>query len=445
MLTIVVNITQDTIIDTRLKNVNSQFSILTANAGTALDSDDLTDSEFADIANGIVGLAVSRVQIIDRNFMIVADTYRINTGRICVSKDVNKCFNGENQAYTDEDNQCIVLVQAITSSETGEIEYVMFATSSISDIYSAFDTINLTIASILIILIIIIIFIALGASSFLVKPFRNINQVIEDIDNGHMEEDIELKGCSEVEDISDSFNLMLGKINQLEASRQEFVSNVSHELKTPLTSLKVLADSILASDDVPPEIYREFMENMSGEINRENEIITDLLTLVKLDRSDFELNIKTVNINDLLESVLRMIQPLADNKKIELILESYRPVTAEADGVKLSMAMSNLVENAVKYNNPEGWVHVSLNADQTYYYIKVQDNGFGIPKDSQEHIFERFYRVDKARDRAAGGTGLGLSITKSLVQAHNGEIKVYSEENKGTTFSIQIPLTYVKK
>jgi signal transduction histidine kinase len=150
-----------------------------------------------------------------------------------------------------------------------------------------------------------------------------------------------------------------------------------------------------------------------------------------------------VDINEMINTTLKMIKPLAETKDISLVFESFRPIFAEVDQVKLSMAISNLVENAVKYNNIEGWVHVSLNADQTYFYIKVQDNGYGISKDAQPRIFDRFYRTDKARDRAAGGTGLGLSIARRIVLAHNGEIKVFSEENIGTTFSIQIPLTYM--
>ena len=126
-------------------------------------------------------------------------------------------------------------------------------------------------------------------------------------------------------------------------------------------------------------------------------------------------------------------------------MESLNPVLAEVDETKFSMCISNLVVNAIKYNNVDGWVHVSLNSDMTYFYVKVQDNGFGIPEEAQEHIFDRFYRVDKARDRATGGTGLGLAITKSIVMAHNGTIKVFSQEDKGTTFTMQIPLTYLGK
>ena len=149
----------------------------------------------------------------------------------------------------------------------------------------------------------------------------------------------------------------------LDDSRNEFVSNVSHELKTPLTSMKVLADSLLLQEDAPVELYKEFMGDMSEEIERENKIINDLLSLVKMDKTANTMNIKSENMNELIEKILKRLRPIAATRNIELVYESFRPVTAEVDEMKISLAISNLVENAIKYNKENGWVHVSLNAD----------------------------------------------------------------------------------
>ena len=242
--------------------------------------------------------------------------------------------------------------------------------------------------------------------------------------------------------LSEAFNKMLGRLKQLDDSREEFVSNVSHESKTPLTSMKVLADSLLAQKEVPVELYQEFMGDIAKEIDRENDIITDLLSLVKMDKKGTTLNIASVNINEMLELILKRLKPIAEKKNVEMVLESFRPVVAEADEMKLSLAVSNLVENALKYNHENGWVHVSLNADHKYFYVKVADSGIGIPKEDQEHIFERFYRVDKSHSREMGGTGLGLSIVRNAVIMHRGSVKVYSSEGEGTTFTVRIPLIY---
>ena len=246
------------------------------------------------------------------------------------------------------------------------------------------------------------------------------------------------------QEIINTFNQVLGRLRAIDQSRQEFVSNVSHELKTPITSMRVLADSLISGDNVPVDIYREFMQDISDEIDRETKIINDLLTLVRMDKNATELNISQVNINNLVEQILKRVRPIAKTRSIEIIFESFRPVTADVDETKLSLAVTNLVENGVKYNNDGGWVRVSVNADHKYFYIKVSDSGVGIPKDAQTRIYERFYRVDKARSRETGGTGLGLSITKNVVKLHHGGIKLNSTPGEGTTFLVRIPLKYIE-
>ena len=143
---------------------------------------------------------------------------------------------------------------------------------------------------------------------------------------------------------------------------------------------------------------------------------------------------------------MKRLQPIADKQQVELVLESFRPVTAEIDEVKLTLAFTNLIENAIKYNDNEtgGYVHVSLNADHKFFYLKVSDSGVGIPEELQDSIFERFYRVDKARSRETGGNGLGLAITRSAILLHRGSIKVHSVEKQGTTFNVRIPLIYIE-
>ena len=195
--------------------------------------------------------------------------------------------------------------------------------------------------------------------------------------------------------------------------------------------------------EVPVELYREFMEDISDEIDRESKIIDDLLSLVKMDKSEAELNISQSNIYTLVEQILKRLRPIANRQKVELIFESIREVTADVDEMKLSLAITNLVENAIKYNKEDGWVRVTLDADHKFFYIKVSDSGIGIPEEAQDRIFERFYRVDKARSRETGGSGLGLAITRNVVLMHKGAIKLTSREGEGSTFTIRIPLNYI--
>ena len=185
------------------------------------------------------------------------------------------------------------------------------------------------------------------------------------------------------------------------------------------------------------------MGDISEEIDRETKIINDLLSMVKMERENAVMNVSQVNINELVESILKRLRPIAKKREIEVVFESFHPIVAEVDETKLSLALNNLVENAIKYNNDNGWVKVSLNADHKFFFVKVMDGGVGIPEDAIPHIFDRFYRVDKARSRETGGTGLGLAITMKVVQLHGGWIKVESKKGEGSTFLVRIPLNYM--
>ena len=297
-----------------------------------------------------------------------------------------------------------------------------------------------------VILAAVALFLGIFCTIKMLKPFNKLSSGIEDIKTGYSEYNLEINDCTETRKICEDINSMLSSMKVMDDSRQEFVSNVSHELKTPLTSMKVLADSINSmGDEAPKELYQEFMGDITNEIERETKIINDLLSLVKMDKSSADLNIESVNINELIEQILKRLQPIAEKQQVEVVLESFRPVTAEVDEVKLSLAITNLVENAIKYNknDGEGWVHVSLNADHQYFYLKVEDSGMGIPEESLEHIYERFYRVDKSHSREIGGTGLGLAITRNSILMHRGAIKVHSMLGEGTTFDVRVPLNYI--
>ena len=293
------------------------------------------------------------------------------------------------------------------------------------------------------VIVVLSVFLAWLLSTILVKPLARVTKSIEDLTDGVLDEEISVPDYTETELITDAFNKMVNRMKILDESRQEFVSNVSHELKTPLTSMKVLADSLVGQQGVPEELYQEFMSDITAEIDRENKIITDLLSLVKMDKKAADVNITHMDINQLLEDILKRLRPIADRRNIDLILDCFRPVDADVDEVKFTLAVSNLVENGIKYNVDDGWVRVSLDADHKYFYITVADSGMGIPEDSIERIFERFYRVDKSHSKEIGGTGLGLAITKSSVAMHHGTIKVFSKEGEGTTFSVRIPLSYI--
>ncbi|MDO4677986.1 MAG: HAMP domain-containing sensor histidine kinase [Blautia sp.] len=384
-----------------------------------------------------------RIILADRDFKIVRDTYNAEVGNTLLNPLAIRAFRGEEAYDYDKGTGCLSLAVPVRSPDVQQLQGVMLVVASMKETASNVNELRQKSIMIIGIIVTLSILLAYVLSTILVKPLARVTKAIEDLTDGFQNEEISVPDYTETALITEAFNKMVARMKILDESRQEFVSNVSHELKTPMTSMKVLADSLVGQKGVPEELYQEFMSDITAEIDRENKIITDLLSLVKMDKKAADLNIAHMDINKLLEDILKRLRPIADKRSIDLILDSFRPVEADVDEVKFTLAISNLVENGIKYNVDEGWVRVSLDADHKYFYVTVADSGMGIPQDSVDKIFERFYRVDKSHSKEIGGTGLGLAITRSSIVMHHGAIKVFSKEGEGTTFSVRIPLSYI--
>ena len=439
-------------VNVKISEVSNQFKIIANHLLTYNYLQDASSEVINAELNQISNLYDGRVLVINNNFKVIKDTYGISEGKTIISEEVVKCFKGENTTYYDSQDgfieMTIPIMENVTASKEqdkpAQIKGVML--SSIST-----DTIALTISILQrkafvleVVMTILILVMSLATSQWLIIPFRKVSKAISEVKEGFTDEAISVPDYDETEHIVDAFNDVLRRMRVLDNSRQEFVANVSHELKTPLTSMKVLADSLVMQENVPNELYKEFMVDIAEEIDRENKIINDLLTLVKLDKTDGKLNVESVDINALLELLMKRLRPIARQENIEVILESNRSVQAGVDEVKMTLALTNLVENAIKYNKKNGWVRVTLDADHKNFTVTVEDSGMGIPEESLERIYERFYRVDKSHSREIGGTGLGLAITRNIVLMHRGTIQVSSVEQEGTTFVVKVPLIYSK-
>ena len=430
-------------IEVKVSEVSTQCAIL---CNQIIKENYLNDSSSQSVNSKLELLSNvygGRMVLVDRDLKVVADTYHVDEGRTLISPKVVKCFkNGEVTNYRRY-GQMLEMAVPVKSADVPQIQGVMLVNISISDIMATVGAQEQMAMLIIGIIVALSALLAYGLSTILVKPLASVTKSIEDLTDGYQKDEISVPDYTETELITDAFNKMLARMKVLDESRSEFVSNVSHELKTPMTSMKVLADSLVGQEGVPEELYQEFMRDITAEIDRENRIITDLLTLVKMDKKSADLQISHMDINQLLEDILKRLRPIADKRNIDLILDSFRPVEADVDELKFTSAISNLVENAIKYNVDDGWVRVSLDADHKFFYVTVADSGMGIPEDSIDRIFERFYRVDKSHSREIGGTGLGLAITRSTIAMHHGVIKVFSREGEGTTFSVRVPLSYI--
>ena len=385
-----------------------------------------------------------RIRVVDNDFRILHDTHGFDNGKTIINESVVRVAEGSGGVSRFVNNDMLIESAVPLLNNNGDVQGTLLLSKNVSKLDTSLRNAHnystlITVATVIVMAIF---------AAFLAKKFNNrykfVNSSVSEIAGGQTDKRFKVSGYTEYGDILNGFNEILDNAKELDQSREEFVSNVSHELKTPMTSMKILADSLLADPDTPVELYREFMQDITKEIDRENEIIEDLLSLVRMDKAVAVLNISTVNVNELVENVMKKLTPIANRKTIELVFEQIRPVEAQIDEVKINQVVTNLVENAIKYNKDGGYVHVSLNADYESFYLQVEDNGIGIPEEN--HVFQRFYRVDKARSRETGGTGLGLSIVKSIVLMHGGQIKLYSEpeneqgENGMTVFTVKIPL-----
>lgn len=402
-----------------------------------LTSTNRTLNNELDVAAELYG---GRIIVTDASLNVVYDTYSRAIGKTAVLKEILSAANGNNVSKFDWDTHYGVYSCGVTAGGDSKIRGCMYFVFSIDDeanMIAEFNKKTDIITALLSISVLVIGFVSL---LLIMKPLKSLKKSMKKISSGDFTTKVEPSGMWEFREYANSANEMLKKVRSTEESQQAFVSDVSHELKTPMASMKVLADSLLMQEIDDVEIYREFMKDIDETIDRENNIIQDLLTIVKMDKKSDKLAVSKCSMNELLSIVLKRVTPLAKKSGIEVIYESYREVIAEVDENKLVMALTNFVENGVKYNKEMGQVRVSLNSDGNYAYINIEDTGVGIPADAISHIFDRFYRVDKARDRETGGTGLGLSIAYEVIKMHNGDIKVSSKEGEGTLFSIRLPL-----
>ena len=436
---------RQTQVDSRVMEVQNQCLIISNKMSrSGYMSGDTRDSAVDVELDTIADIFGGRIVVVNRNFKVIKDTFRLAEGRTHVAEEVIRCFQGESGSKFEKDKHYFALAVPIyDNTEEKNIEGVLVATASTENLTDMAERVSEKGGFFQLMAFCIILLASVVLVTILMRPFGSLQKVMNRVADGNLDQVISENAYKETRQLSTAIRNTLTKLKSVDRSRDEFVSNVSHELKTPITSIRVLADSLMSMDEVPVELYREFMTDISDEIDRESKIIDDLLSLVKMDKSVAELNVAQLDINGLVQQILKRLRPIARRRNVDLILESIREVTADVDEVKLSLALNNLVENAIKYNVENGWVRVTVDADHKFFYVKVSDSGIGIPEEFQEQVFERFYRVDKARSRETGGTGLGLAITRKVILMHHGAVRLVSKEGEGSTFMVRIPLNYI--
>lgn len=386
-------------------------------------------------------LSATRILVTDASGLILYDTSELDNrlydyallGEIAAALQGQDVFRSEyrNGAFRSR-AAAPVVYRGVTLGAVYLYEYDADQAELLKSIQS-----NLRYISILICALALLI--SLVLSKLLNRSMSRLLSGIRTVREGEYSHRVEVKGKDEMAQLAGEFNQLTGRLQFTEEVRRRFVSDASHELKTPLASIRLLTDSILQTDNVDMDTVKEFVADIGEEADRLTRISEKLLTLTRLD-SIPEPGREPVELGRVVERVAHMLRPLATAVSVELSCFLEPACTLLCTEDDLYQIIFNLVENAIKYNLPGGKVEVSSFRREDMVILEVADTGVGIPEEDMPRIFERFYRVDKARSRAAGGTGLGLSIVSDTVKAHKGTITVQQrEDGPGTLFTVAFP------
>ncbi|MBS4535842.1 HAMP domain-containing protein [Clostridium sp. D2Q-14] len=383
----------------------------------------------------------SRIIVIDSNNKVKVDSSKEFIGETFNHEEVEKALKGNNVATTYNHKEYgHLMYSSVPIILNSKIVGAVLISKSIDNIYSRVKNIRKALYLVSFISAIFIAIVSFILADIFSKPIKKFTNAIMNMAKGNLNQRIDIKTKDEFRQLASAFNIMSTKLDQVDIQRKDFVANVSHELRTPLSSIKLLSESLLHQENADIEIYREFLTDIDSEIDRLNNIIDDLLILVDLDKEKLNLNYKVTYLNFLLEKIITRLKPLADEKNISLNYDPRDKIQIKLDSDKIQQAIINIIHNAIKYTPEGGNVGVKLYSDSNNVIVEVSDDGIGIPSKDLEHIFERFYRVDKARSRGTGGTGLGLSIAHQIITLHQGKIDIKSAIDEGTIFYIKLPL-----
>lgn len=405
-----------------------------------LQLDDLSPAKVEQAVNSLDDLRTTRTVVTDDSGLAVYDSASAATAvsKLVLFPEIVTALRGNDVVYCAYADGAIESRAAIPLTRSGQLLGTVYLMEYDTDQGALISALQTNVLRISVALEAGIILISLLFSTAFSRRLRRILHSVRMMREGDYSHKIKLTGYDEVDQLGREFNNLAERLDASEYRRRQFVSDASHELKTPLASIKLLSDSILQNEmDVATQ--REFIGDIGREADRLGRLSQKLLTLTKLD-SKVEDEREIVDAAQSIQKVIRMLRPLADLRGIQIdtrLEDRCTILTMEDD---LYQIVFNLTENAIKYNRDGGWVGLTLRSLEEDVELTVADNGAGIPADAMDHIFERFYRVDKARSRAAGGAGLGLSIVHDMVKRNYGTITVRARDGGGTVFTVNFPL-----
>ena len=409
-----------------------------------LASDELSTLEVWNHAtvSGVLGqlesLRASRLVVTDSTGLCIYDSLDTALGSYMLLPEIMGACQG-NDVFTWRYHSGAMVSRAATPIvDFGTVAGCVYITEFDTAQGAVIDLLLQTILRVTLVLELAVVLFSLFYTRHFSRRMRAIMDSMHTIQKGNYDQKVSVGGNDELTLLANEFNDLTERLQTSEEKRRRFVSDASHELKTPLASIKLLTDSIL-QNDMDAETMREFVEDIGSEAERLNRMTAKLLSLTRVDgqvASESEL----IRMAPTIRQVAKMLGPVAEKSGVELELRLEEDSTVLITRDDLYQIVFNLIENGIKYNRPQGRVTVSLRKTTDLSKLTVTDTGMGIPKDALDHIFERFYRVDKDRSRQTGGSGLGLAIVRAIVQRNRGEIQVDSHLGQGTSFLVTFPI-----
>lgn len=401
--------------------------------------DVLNPSTVQDLVEQMESLKVTRMIVTDKSGIALYDSHRTAEGSYALLPEIMKAMEGKgNNVFSWRFRDGIIDSRAATPIVYyGTIIGCVYMTEYDSSQGALISSLQINVLQITLVLEILVVLFSIVFANTFSRRIRKIMHSMRIIQNGDYSHKVNMGGNDELTILGNEFNDLTERLNTSEQKRRRFVSDASHELKTPLASIKLLTDSIL-QNEMDMDTVREFVGDIGNEADRLNRMTAKLLSLTKLDIQDHS-DSEIIYMAPTVHRVSRMLSPMAREAEItlKLDLEKDCPVLILEDD--LYQIVFNLMENGIKYNTSGGTLSVTLDHCDDNAILTVSDSGVGIPEDALDHIFERFYRVDKARSRASGGSGLGLAIVRAIVQRNRGEIEVTSTPGSGTVFTVTFP------
>ncbi len=410
--------------------------------GYLRDTQDST--RLSGLAENFSRQARARVLFIDQDGIVVGDSVRIRglLGERLDRDEVSAALTGREQVsiqYSKQTKQSVMQV-VIPVYESGTLVGLVYLSAGLKEIYQTLADIQ----KFLLLTTLVVMTVVGSGCIILAGRFTGKIEVLTsaaaEIAEGNLNLQIPVTSRDEVGRLAEQFNVMAKRLNLITGNLKDFAANVSHELRTPLTSLSILVKT-MQEYPMDPEQQQEFLKDMDRELDRLIHLVQDLLELTRAEH--FRDSPKEIFcLVELIEEIINQITPRFDRQDLRLIARDFPPSPVQVYGSPLQMRLviHNLLDNALKYTSPGGWVGISITQEGKEAVVKIEDTGSGIPAEDLPHIFERFYRVDRARSRTKGGTGLGLAIAKEVVEAHGGKILLETAPGQGSAFFVHLPL-----